>query len=271
VVYIVATPIGNLEDLSPRARRILQEVAVIACEDTRRTARLCSHAGIRTPRLSLHGHNETRRIPGLLRRIEAGESIALVSDAGTPLLSDPGARLVAAAAAAGLQVISVPGPSAVLSALVASALPPQPFTFLGFPPRKGTSRERWLGMATRAPGTLVLFEAPGRVGGTLRDLHRVLGPRRVSVGRELTKRFEEVIRGRLGELDLPELRGEVTVVVEGASDTEQGREPAELSDELLDTLLAQGRPLPQAARELARTTGISRQEAYQLLLRRSRS
>jgi 16S rRNA (cytidine1402-2'-O)-methyltransferase len=271
VVYVVATPIGNLEDLSPRARRILQEVAVVACEDTRRTARLCTYAGIGTPRLSLHEHNEARRIPGLLRRVEAGESIALVSDAGTPLLSDPGARLVAAAAAAGFQVTPIPGPSAILSALVASALPTQPFTFLGFPPRKGGARERWLEAAARSPGTVVLFEAPGRVPGTLRDLHRVLGPRRVSVGRELTKRFEEVIRGQLGALDLPELRGEVTLVVEGASDTEPRGEPAEISDELLDTLLAQGRPLPEAARELARTTGIPRQEAYRLLLERSKS
>jgi 16S rRNA (cytidine1402-2'-O)-methyltransferase len=269
-VYVVATPIGNLEDLSARARRVLEEVAVIACEDTRRTARLCTHAGIRTPRISLHGHNETRRIPSLLRRVEEGDSIAVVSDAGTPLLSDPGARLVSAAAAAGLRVIPVPGPSAILAALVASALPVQPFTFLGFPPRKGTSRQRWLENAAGSPGTIVLFEAPGRVRETLGDLHRILGSRRVSVGRELTKRFEEVIRGRLGDLELPELRGEVTVVVEGSGDTEAAHEPREIGDELLDAVVSRGEPLPKAARELARATGISRQDAYRLLLERSK-
>jgi 16S rRNA (cytidine1402-2'-O)-methyltransferase len=267
----VSTPIGNLEDLSPRARRVLEEVAVIASEDTRRTTRLCAHAGIRTPRVSLHGHNETRRIPGLLRRIEAGESIAIVSDAGTPLLSDPGARLVSAAAAAGVRIVPIPGPSAILGALVASALPVQPFTFLGFPPRKGTSRESWLRTAAGAPGTIVLFEAPGRVRETLQDLHRVLGSRRVSIGRELTKRFEEVIRGRLGDLELPELRGEVTVVVEGSGDTEAGQKPGEIDDELLDAVLARGEPLSKAARELARATGIQRQQAYRLLLTRSKT
>lgn len=267
-VYVVATPIGNLEDLSPRARRVLEEVALIACEDTRRTARLCTHAGIRTPRVSLHSYNEARRIPSLLRRVEAGESIAIVSDAGTPLLSDPGARLVSAAATAGIRIIPIPGPSAILSALVASALPVQPFTFLGFPPRKGTSRERWLQTAAGSPGAIVLFEAPGRVGETLCDLHRVLGSRRVSIGRELTKRFEEVIRGQLGDLDLPELRGEVTVVVEGWGDTEAGQDSREVDDELLDTVLARGEPLSKAARELARAIGISRQDAYRLLLAR---
>jgi 16S rRNA (cytidine1402-2'-O)-methyltransferase len=217
----------------------------------------------------LHAHNEAGRIPGLLRRLEEGESVALVSDAGTPLLSDPGLRFVEAAVEAGFRIVPVPGPSAILSALVASALPVHPFTFLGFPPRKGAARERWLDAAARAPGTLVLFEAPGRVSEILGDLHRTVGPRRVSLGRELTKRFEEVLRGRLGELEPGELRGEVTIVVEGA-DTETGRKdrPAEVANELLDEVLARGRPLAEAARELARATGLPRQEAYRRLLQR---
>jgi 16S rRNA (cytidine1402-2'-O)-methyltransferase len=272
-VYVVATPIGNLEDVTARSRRVLEEVDLIACEDTRRTGRLCAHLGIRTPRVSLYAHNESRRIPSLLRRLERGESVALVSDAGTPLLSDPGLRFVEAATEVGFRIIPVPGPSAILAALVASALPVQPFTFLGFPPRKGTARKRWLEAAARSPGTLVLFEAPGRAGGTLDDLHRVLGPRRVAVARELTKRFEEVIRGRLGALPLGDLLGEVTIVVEGPTNLELCRDlaPAEIPDELLDEVLQRGRPLAEAARELARATGLPRREAYRLLLQRKSS
>lgn len=214
-VYVVATPIGNLGDWSPRAADVLREVDLIACEDTRHTARLCSVHGIRTRRLSLHGHNERARIPHLIARLHAGESVALVSDAGMPLLSDPGGRFVEAAVDEGLRVVPVPGPSAVIAALVCSGFAPQPFTFIGFPPRKGGPRRRAMEGLAALPGAIVLFEAPGRVQRTLDDLHAALGPRRVVVARELTKKFEEILRGRLGELELPKLRGEVTLVVEG--------------------------------------------------------
>ena len=264
-VYVVATPIGNLEDLSPRARRVLAEVAVIACEDTRRTARLCSRFEIATPRLSLHEHNERRRTPALLEKLAAGASVALVSDAGTPLVSDPGSRFVAAAIEAGYRVVPVPGPSAVLAALVASGLPSDAFSFFGFLPRKGRARETRLADLRRAPGALVLFEAPGRVRETLRDLNEALGERRVAVARELTKAFEEIVRGRLGSLAIEEPRGEVTIVVEAA----EAPEPEMPSEAEIDRLLEEGLSPRDAARELALSRGIPRSRAYALVLRRA--
>ena len=271
-VYVVATPIGNLEDLSPRALRVLREVDLIACEDTRRTGKLCSHFDISTSRLSLHAHNEERRIPRLIARLEAGEDVALVSDAGTPLISDPGARLVAAAIGKGIPVVPVPGPSALLAAVVASGLAARPFTFVGFLPRKGRARADWLARLRELPGAIVLFEAPGRVRATLRDLHEELGPREVAVARELTKRYEEIVRGRLGEIALTEPRGEVTLVI-GAG--EIAARPAELPPaeeaELLEGILAAGRSSRDAARELASRARISKSEAYRRVLAFSRS
>lgn len=267
-VYVVSTPIGNLEDLGGRAARVLREVALIACEDTRHTARICTRLGIRTPRVSLHAHNERRRIPALLRRLAGGESIALVSDAGTPLLSDPGERLVAAAVAAGVRIVPVPGPSAILAALVVSGLSMHPFTFLAFPPRKGAERRRWIETARRAPGTVVLFEAPRRAAETLRSLHEALGSRRVVVARELTKRFEEVIRGRLGKIDLGEPRGEITIVVEGGESEPKTTEVG--AREGVDAVLERGLRPGDSAREIARATGLSRSEAYRRMLERKK-
>ena len=166
---MVATPIGNLEDIGQRALRILSEVTLLACEDTRHTARLCRRFGIDTPRLSLHAHNEAARVPQLLERVSAGESVALVCDAGTPLLSDPGERLVQAAIDAGIEVVPVPGPSAVTAALVASGLPTRPFAFLGFLARSGAERARQLELCSRFPGSVVIYEAPGRVARTLSE------------------------------------------------------------------------------------------------------
>lgn len=269
-VYVVSTPIGNLEDLSPRAVRILREANVVVCEDTRRTARLCAHFEIPTRRISLHAHNEVRRVPELLRRLERGESLALVSDAGTPLLSDPGARLVRAALERSFPVVPVPGASAILAALVASGLPTRPFTFVGFLPRKGGARAEWLQRLCGLPGTLVLFEAPRRVAATLRDLERVLGRRRIAVARELTKRFEQVLRGRLGELELPELRGEVTLIIEGdAGDFRRlAIEGAASAGEQawVAERLEEGRSTREVANELARKQAISRSEAYRRVL-----
>ena len=271
-VYVVATPIGNLEDFSLRAQRILREVGLIACEDTRRTAKLCTHYGIGTRRVSLHAHNEARRVPQLLRRLDGGGSLALVSDAGTPLLSDPGSRLVAAALAAGHRVVPVPGPSAILAALVASGLPTEPFSFVGFPPRRGGGRRAWLARLRGLAGSIVLFEAPGRVAGTLADLADVLGPRRVALARELTKRFEEVVRGSLGEVEplrLRELRGEVTIVVEGDAGAD-AREPEPDLDPLIDSWLAEGLGTRETARRVAVALGLATSEAYRRVLERTR-
>jgi len=265
-VYVVATPIGNLEDVSPRAVRILQEVSLIACEDTRHTARLCTRFGIGTRRVSLHAHNEARRVPGLLERLRAGESIALVSDAGTPLLSDPGARLVRAASEAGVPVVPVPGASAVLAALVASGLPTSTFSFLGFPPRRGGARRDWLASAARAPGTLVIFEAPARAAATLHDLHEALGPRRAAIARELTKRFEEIVRGRLGEIEPVETRGEMTLVVEGADPEDRGAVGDEAVEALIRSGLDEGGSPRDVAAEVAERTGRRRSDVYPRVL-----
>jgi len=262
-VYVVATPIGNLDDLAPRARRVLaDEVALIACEDTRHTAKLCQRWQIATQRISLHAHNEAARLPRLLERLARGESIALVSDAGTPLVSDPGERLVRAAIEAGFGIVPVPGPSAVTAALVASGFAAQPFAFFGFLPRKGGARSEALAALARFAGTLVVYEAPGRVARTLADLHAALGARRVAICRELTKLHEEIVRGVLGELESVEPRGEITLVIEGPGDTATEAEPTADPDARAADLLAAGLSARDAARALAAELGISRSAAY---------
>jgi 16S rRNA (cytidine1402-2'-O)-methyltransferase len=274
-IYVVATPIGNLDDLSPRARSVLAAADLLICEDTRRTAALCARFEIRTRRVSLHAHNEARRIPELLERLAGGESLALVSDAGTPLLSDPGGDLVRAAIEAGHRIVPIPGASAILAALVASGLPSRPFTFVGFLPRKGVARRRWLERIASLPGSVILFESPARTAQTLGELFLALGPRRVAIARELTKRFEELVRGELGSLTLPPLRGEVTIVVEGVSLDEldaltRGTTP--LPEDEIDGWLASrleaGVSARDVARELAARTGLSRSAAYRRVLAR---
>jgi 16S rRNA (cytidine1402-2'-O)-methyltransferase len=260
-VYVVATPIGNLEDLSPRARRVLaEEVALIACEDTRHTANLCQRFEIRTPRVSLHEHNEAARTRELLERLARGESIALVSDAGTPLVSDPGERLVRAAIGAGFAVVPIPGPSAVVAALVASGFAAQPFAFFGFLPRKGRERGARIAEIARFAGTALIYEAPARVAKTLADLHAALGARRVAICRELTKLHEEIVRGVLGELEVGELRGEVTLVIEAGDGPAEGTgaDP----DARAAELMAMGLSARDAAQALAGELGISRSDAY---------
>ena len=215
-LYVVATPIGNLEDVTLRALRILREVSVIAAEDTRRTSRLLQHYSISTPTTSLHAHNEDSKTPRLIERLRGGESVALVSDAGTPVVSDPGALLVAAAHAAGLRVEPVPGPSAALAALSASGIGGDEFLFVGFPPARAGARTAWLGRLATEPRPLVLYEAPHRIRATLQDMLAVLGDRTVALGRELTKAHEElVVRPISAHLDrIGEGRGEYTLVVE---------------------------------------------------------
>ncbi len=217
-LFVVATPIGNLDDLSPRAAETLRRVAVIACEDTRVTGKLRARFGIETPLVSCHDHNERTRTPALLARLQAGESVALATDAGSPLVSDPGFLLVRAAREADIPVRTIPGPSAALAALAVSGLPMQAFTFLGFPPaRRGARRDRFLERVAAAAGSVVLFESPERIIRLLEDLAERLGPRTASLSREMTKLHEEHWFGALGELAERARkhppRGEVTLVV----------------------------------------------------------
>jgi 16S rRNA (cytidine1402-2'-O)-methyltransferase len=217
-LLIVATPIGNLGDLSERAARTLAEADVVACEDTRRSGRLLHHLGLERRLLSLHEHNERQRLPGLLERLEAGATVALVSDAGTPLLSDPGYVLVREAIARGVTVSVVPGPSAALAALVLSGLPPHPFTFLGFPPPKSGRRRAFYRRFAALDHTLVVFESPHRLPASLTDALAELGNRDAALARELTKLHEEVLRAPLEEILAAveargALKGEIVLVV----------------------------------------------------------
>jgi 16S rRNA (cytidine1402-2'-O)-methyltransferase len=219
VLYVVATPIGNLDDITLRALEVLRNAPLIAAEDTRRTLRLLRHFGFQRPLLSLHAHNEERQLQRILERLKEHD-VALVSDAGTPALSDPGVRLVSAALADGFQVVPIPGASAVLAALVASGLPTNQFTFLGFLPRKQGELERTLREAGEAKRTFIFFESPHRVEKTLAIMARTLGPRAVVVGREITKIHEEFLMGTPEQLlerflEAP-ARGELTVVVAGS-------------------------------------------------------
>ena len=192
-LFVVATPIGNLEDLTLRALRTLKEVDVIAAEDTRRTSKLLAHYKVRTSMVSLHEHNEYKETPRIIARLQQGETFALVSDAGTPGIADPGSRLVAAAHAAGLTVVPVPGPSAVTAALSASGFPASQFVFLGFPPRSGTAREDWLAEIEADPRTLVFYEAPHRMRQTLDDVRRYSVTRQIMICREMTKIHEQLV------------------------------------------------------------------------------
>ena len=222
-LLLVATPIGHLEDLSPRAARALAEADLVACEDTRHTGKLLRHLGLAKTLVSLHEHNERRRVPELIAALEAGKTVAVASDAGTPLVSDPGFPLVREAAARGIRVEPIPGPSAILAALVISGLPPYPFTFAGFsPPKSGRRRRFWAELGALGH-TLVVFESPHRLLASLDDAIAELGPERpAAVARELTKLHEEVLRGTLSGLRAelggrPALKGEFVLVVAGES------------------------------------------------------
>jgi 16S rRNA (cytidine1402-2'-O)-methyltransferase len=214
-LYVVATPIGNLEDVTARALRVLQEVALIAAEDTRRTAHLLARYAITTPTTSLHAHNEARKTPAIVDRLLRGESVALVSDAGTPLISDPGEHLLPAAIAAGIRIEPVPGPSAVMAALSAAGISTRRFTFLGFPPTRSKDRKLWMDELRTLNHTVVFFEAPHRIRQTLVHLKATIGDCSIALCRELTKIHESLVRGPISavlEADW-EARGEVTVVV----------------------------------------------------------
>ncbi len=274
-LFVVATPIGNLEDITLRALRVLREARVIAAEDTRRTAKLLAHAGIDTPMVSLHAHNEEARLPSMLERLRAGESVALVTDAGTPLLSDPGDQLIRAALDEGLAVEPIPGASAVLAALTMSGTPASQFTFLGFPPVKQGPRRRWCEEAAAYHHPVVFFEAPHRIRQTLEMLVETAGAsRRVAVCREITKMHEELIRGPLGEVvgrpAILEPLGEFTCILE-APDPIQSVAQADESDLVteFDRITENGTFERRAAMsEVARRFHVRTRDVFDALERR---
>lgn len=268
LLHVVATPIGNLQDISPRAVQVLQEADLVVAEDTRHTLALFRHLGVETPLQAMHEHNEAALLPKLLERLREGEHLAVVSDAGTPLISDPGFRLVRAARDAGIEVRAVPGPSAVTAALSVSGLPTDRFVFEGFLPGKAAARRKRLETLQSEPRTLVLFEASHRVLASLEDLVGVFGPERpLALCRELTKRFETVLSGPAGDVlakvraDADQQRGEFVLVVGGA---------VAASGDLAQALplareLARELPPSKAARIAARITGVPRRDLFAAL------
>lgn len=273
-LYLVATPIGNLEDLSPRARRVLGEVALIAAEDTRVTRGLLAHCAITTPLAAFTDAYQTHKAARqgrVLQTLDEGRDVALVSDAGTPGLADPGYELTAAALAAGHQVQAIPGPSALLAALVASGLPADRFRFVGFLPRKANERRSFLAAQAEEPDTWVAFEAPHRLLDTLADLQSVLPGRPLAVGRELTKHFEEMWRGEpagaLAYFTAHPPRGEMTLVVGGAGRSRAAqRWPAAQLDQAISLLAAEGMAASAIARVLSRLSHWPRGEVYRRML-----
>lgn len=270
-LFVVATPIGNLDDISARARSVLAQVAVIAAEDTRHSGRLLQHLGVNTPLVALHDFNERAASGGIVERMLRGDSVALISDAGTPLISDPGHRLVDAAHDHGIEVIAVPGPSAVSAALSVCGLPVHRFAFEGYLPEKAAARRVLLERLACEQRTLVFLEAPHRIEAALEDLVRIFGPaRRATIARELTKRFETVRRAELAVLqawlrdDPDQRRGEFVIVVEGASEAAARSDDAEARRLL--TALASRLSVKDAAVVAAELTGRQRNELYALAL-----
>ncbi|MFL6334643.1 MAG: 16S rRNA (cytidine(1402)-2'-O)-methyltransferase [Pyrinomonadaceae bacterium] len=272
-LYLVATPIGNLEDVTRRALRVLGEADVVACEDTRRTRQLLEHFGIRARTLSYHEHNERERAAELAQLIEAGQTVALVSDAGTPGVNDPGYRVVRACVERNLSVVPVPGPTAFVAALTASGLPTDEFYFGGFLPAKSHARREKLAAVRQLRATLVFYETPHRLAHALADAREVLGEREAAVARELTKLHEEIVRGRLSELAerfAPEgaARGELVLVIDrdvlDEEDVEGTRTTASVAG-LVTQFEAEGLDPRAALKRAARELGLTRDEAYRRL------
>jgi 16S rRNA (cytidine1402-2'-O)-methyltransferase len=264
---VVSTPIGNLEDITYRAVRTLKEADWVACEDTRTTKRLLDHYGIETRTLSYHEHNEANRTEDLIARLLAGEKGALVSDAGTPLLSDPGYRVVHAAVEAGIRIEPIPGPSALLAGLVVSGLPTDQFHFAGFLPAKQGQRSRLLESLANESATLVFYEAPHRILESLDDIASAFGERRIVVARELTKLHEEVLRGTAVEIrnalaSRDMIRGEFVLMVAKASEPAHDETPAE---EAVALLVGAGVDRMDAMKTVARERGLSKREIYKLV------
>jgi 16S rRNA (cytidine1402-2'-O)-methyltransferase len=263
ILYIVATPIGNLEDITLRALRVLKEAALIACEDTRHTGKLLDHFGIRKPTVSYHEHNEPARAAEIVRQLESGADVALVSDAGTPLISDPGYRLVAAAIAAGIAVVPIPGANAAVTALSASGLPTDNFRFCGFLPPKTTQRRKLLEALKQESGTLIFYEAPHRIAESLDDIAAIMGTREIVIARELTKLHEEFLRGKPADLrDKLSARGEITILIGKA--TEPGPSDTPIPDQVKE-LEQQGVARMDAIKQVAKSRGLSKREVYKLV------
>jgi 16S rRNA (cytidine1402-2'-O)-methyltransferase len=269
-LYLVATPIGNLEDITLRALRVLREVDLIACEDTRHTRKLLEHYGIQKPTLSYHEHNEAARSAELLDKLRQGASVALVSDAGTPLVSDPGFRLVSKAIEGGIAIEPVPGASAILAALTASGLPTDAFLFGGFLPARPGPRRKQLARLKDEPATLVFYEAPHRILEALEDIDAVLGARPVVLARELTKLYQEFLRGTAASLGealraRPPLKGEITLLV-GRSAPPAGDQTS--VEEAVEAAIRAGMDRMEAIKAVARQRGLSKREVYRALERR---
>lgn len=271
-LFVVATPIGNLGDFSPRAREVLSEVQLVAAEDTRHTRQLLQSFGIETPLTSLHEHNEAQKSDELIERLARGESLAIVSDAGTPIISDPGFDLIAGARRRGIPVVTVPGPCAAIAAISVAGLPADRFAFEGFLPAKSAARRAQLETLTSESRTLIFYEAPHRLLETLADMSAVLGAERsATISRELTKRFETTYGGTLAELadaarrDENMSRGEIVIVVSGST-APPAQETTLNAEQLLRALLDELSPA-QAAKVTARITGVKRSELYEIAIR----
>lgn len=271
-LYVVATPIGNLEDITMRALRVLKEVDLIACEDTRHTRKLLTHYQISKPTVSYHEHNERERSAELVKKLEAGLNIALVSDAGTPLVSDPGFRIVREAIDRDIPVVSIPGPTALIAAVSASGLPCSEFAFFGFLPARRSARRARLEELAEIESTLVFYEAPHRIKETIADASEVLGNRECVVARELTKLHEQIVRGSLSQLELPEAaaRGEIVLLIgpplQGKA-SQTMRKPAHSISEDVERLInAEGLDRKGALKRIARERGISKSDAYRLMI-----
>lgn len=276
-LYVVATPIGNLEDLSYRATRILSEVSLIACEDTRHTRKLLNHYGIKSKTVSYHDHNEREQASHLIEFLKTGKDVAVVSDAGTPGISDPGFRIVSLALAEGFPVVPLPGPTALISALVASGLPIDEFFFGGFLPARQTARRNRLAELSTIKATLVFYEAPHRIIDTLKDAREILGERDAAIARELTKLHEEILRGRLSELanqfdqSKHEPRGEMVLIIDRQEIARIENKSGPSVATLVAGFEAEGLEQRAALKKAAKQLGLSRAEAYrQLTAERSR-
>jgi 16S rRNA (cytidine1402-2'-O)-methyltransferase len=271
VLYIVSTPIGNLEDITLRALRVLKEVDLIAAEDTRRTRQLLTHYGIHKPLISYHEHNRRMREKTLLNDLREGKSVALVTDAGTPGISDPGEELIRGAVQEGIPLVSIPGPVALVAALSVSGLPTESFLFYGFLPSKAAARRKWLTSLEERPETLVFYESPRRLSSLLEDAAQILGERRVVVAREMTKVYEEVYRGTVSEvleqIGKEEVKGEVTVILEGCTSP-----PPVESSAIIEALKRYSEEMGLSRKDsvdrVAEDLGISRRQVYQQSLKR---
>ena len=272
-LYIVATPIGNLEDITLRAIRTLKDVDIIAAEDTRHTQTLLRHFTINTPLTSYHDHNERAKTGQVVARLERGESVALVSDAGTPGISDPGYRLVLAATRLGIRVVPIPGPTALIAAFSASGLPTDGFNFRGFLPARKRERRSKLQELRLERYSIVVYETPHRLKESLDDIREILGDRRMVLGREITKIHEEFLRGRISEViaevSRREIRGEVTLIIEGCSDVDPPSEEA-LREEIAK-LLADGLRVKEVAEVLGEKYGYSKRQIYGLAMDQDRN